>query len=288
MEVVTATDILNGDFSFKWPIEDFNAYSKMLQYLIENKVVGEDDEYTYHEKLIIDPFGCIINPLCEPLDVEDFLNNPIPVECMVDDTNAIFRTFDDPRVLQVKFPFIRVTRNYTQTLSRKNRWKFNNECKKTGKIKISIAELDEDFEKLYAHRLASLNGEDDFLDVYCMLVFLRNTYLEKHTFKIFANDSLIGVSSLIRVDGAYYAIIFNSIQPCLYKFVEFLVEDYFDEGTVVHFGAANALGNFERFLYKKIISNDFLLTPYFCFSEEHAICPYYYIPERRWIVNEAE
>ena len=119
----------------------------------------------------------------------------------------------------------------------------------------------------------------DYIDLYAEIILLLNSP-NVFSFKIYEDKTLCGVSSVKKIGDVYYVIIFNSVSPCLYNFVSYLV-DFVPKG-IIHFGASEHYGGGNAFTYKKNVSNNFIKVPYVFIGEEGEP-PYFSISKNEWV-----
>jgi len=273
-------DIVDGNIDFYWPCSDYNGYAIMLEYLVDNNVYEKDAIFKYHEGVVIEPDGDIVNYYYEQLDIVPLISNPPKTFVIISDYSVPFITINSNKVMQTKFHYIDNCDNYLGSLHRKKRWKFKNELKKETDISIEEVDIDKEFSEFFKNRLIELNDKDDYLDLYAEIILLKNSEQLVRSFKLTDSKGLCGIASTIKIGNVYYVIIFNSIRPCLYSCVNYLTT-LLDKDSIIHFGASEEYGGTNKFLYKKNISNNFINVPYLFIGEE-GNSPYYSISKEKW------
>jgi len=250
---------------------DKNAFSYYINYLNTHGVKVE-----LHNGYYLFSDGTLINMDYTDFGIDYLINNP-PRKCIINDTNCIFSPSSIERkdAINKKFHYIEVCSDYFSSLDRKKRWKFKNELHKEGDVSIEEVGIDKEFILLFQNRIKELNGKESYENK-GVTVYLRNTNKEVHYYKII-KSTLIGVAATVETDpGVTYCIIFNSIEPCVYSFTNYLVNRV---KGIIHFGASESINsNFTPFLYKKNISNNWCWVNYYSFIDnpsKHSLLPFY-------------
>lgn len=301
MEVakIKMTDFITQDAStLGWEGKNLAAYQAWMQRLVHHKIYKKSQWITKVGDYFLDPDNNIMCWLCESLDIGPLLEDVPHNEVYVSDWNTLFvpqplsENEESPKTMSVDFPYVTLGPNYLEPMEKKQRWKFKDQLKRFGARVEYIGPNHDDPQakeilEFYDQRLKELNDTRGYKWIEPTIHFVPLLECNVKYFKIYRDEKWIGVSVLVEVEpNTYYAIIFNSHEPCVYAFVDCMAHTL-TPGSKLHFGPAVSFDPklTTAWRYKFGVSNSILQVPYLAVCNDGDVePPYYSLTRNKWVL----